>query len=119
VAAGLTTGAAGKSASADGWWGGLGRWNASQSHLAGQIDDRPVARTSARRWFRLTKRGFMLPIHQELPARYTCHCIAVKAGIPDLASLDTRYACVVTPYLARALSAACHMGMALKAVTIS
>ena len=58
----LMAGAAGKSPSADGWLGGFGRWNAGQSHSAGQIDDPAVARTSARRWFRLTRRGFMLLI---------------------------------------------------------
>jgi hypothetical protein len=58
----MTAGASGKSAPGDGWLGGFGRWNAGQSHLAGQIDDRSVARLGARRWFRLTKRGFILPI---------------------------------------------------------
>jgi hypothetical protein len=62
VAAGLTAGAAGRSAPADGWLGGFGRWNAGQSHSAGQIDEQPVARESAGRWFRLTKRRSILPI---------------------------------------------------------
>jgi hypothetical protein len=47
---------------ADGWLGGSGPWNAVQSHFAGQIDAGPVARTSARRWFRPTKRGFELAV---------------------------------------------------------
>ncbi len=55
----LTAGAVCMSATADGWLGGLGRWNADQSHSAGQIDDPAVARTSARRCFRLTRRGSM------------------------------------------------------------
>ena len=55
--AGLTAGAAGKRVPADGWLGGFGRWNAGQSHSAGQIDDRPVARTSARKRFPPWKEG--------------------------------------------------------------
>ena len=40
---------------------GRGRCHSGQSYLAGRIDDRPVARTSARWWFRRTKRAFILP----------------------------------------------------------
>ena len=58
------TSAAGKSAPADLWLGGLGPWNSGQGHLAGQIDDRSMARTSARRWFRRTIRRFFVA--------YTC-----------------------------------------------
>ncbi len=84
MATSLTAGAAGKSAPAHGWLGGFGRWNARQSHLAGQLDGRPVARTSAWGWFRLTKSGFMLLIPWTRRSRmasarvawprYSCQC---------------------------------------------
>ena len=44
----LAAGVVGKSVPVVEWLGGLGRWNAGQSYLELPIDDRPLARTSAK-----------------------------------------------------------------------